>query len=177
MEIFETRNDMLLSFEKNLKIAELGVWRGDFSKNIYEICNPSELYLVDLYTGYFGSGDKDGNNYQYVQLEDEMLNLIKYFKDNTEVEVIKKSTTDFLLGLSDNYLDLVYIDADHSFDSVLNDLHNSYNKVKLGGLICGHDYVNGTEAKNAVDYFCNIKELKINSLTKDGCPSFCIIRE
>jgi hypothetical protein len=172
MKIFENRNKMLESFPRGLKIAELGVFEGEFSKTIYEICAPKELILIDLFEGYFGSGDKDGNNYHYVQLEDEMDKLINYFSDNPEVKIIKQSTSAYLESILDNSLDMVYIDADHSYESVINDLRLSYKKVKYGGYICGHDYI--YDAKNAIDHFCSEKNLEIICLTKDGCPSFCI---
>jgi len=173
-KIFENRNEMISTFDKNLIIAELGVFEGDFSKVINEICEPKELYLVDLFNGYFGSGDKDGKNYHYVQLEDEMNKLVDFFKESENVKIVKNSTTDFLNSLDDNYLDVVYIDADHGYSSVLNDLNLSYKKVKNGGLICGHDYVLNTEAEKAVNDFCSEMNLMIEFLTKDGCPSFCI---
>jgi hypothetical protein len=177
MQIFDNRNEMISSFEKDLIIAELGVFEGDFSKDIKKICKPKKLFLVDLFDGYFGSGDKDGKNYHYVQLEDEMSKLIKFFENDETVSVIKNSTSEFLNSLDDNYLDIVYIDADHSYNSVLEDLRLSYKKVKTGGLICGHDYVPSTQAEKAVNDFCNEMNLSINSITKDGCPSFCIIKK
>jgi hypothetical protein len=172
MKIFTTRNEMLKSFPKNQIIAELGVFKGEFSKIIYEVCEPKELLLVDLFEGWFGSGDKDGNNYHHVQLEDEMNNIINHFQNDPSVKVIKDSTISFINSLPDNYLDIVYIDADHSYHSVLNDLNFSFNKIKVGGLICGHDYI--YDAKVAVDDFCKSKNLQIEYLTQDGCPSFCI---
>jgi hypothetical protein len=177
MNIFETRNDMISTFNKKLKIAELGVFEGEFSKDIFNLCSPSELFLVDLFEGYFGSGNKDGQNYHYVQLENEMEKIKLFFQANEEVTVIKNSTVNFLNSLEDEYLDMVYIDADHSYNSVLEDLNLSYKKVKVGGLICGHDYVKSTAAEKAVNDFCHNHKLEINYLTNDGCPSFCIIKK
>jgi len=176
-KIFDNRDEMMKVFEKNLIIAELGVFEGEFSKKIKEICNPKKLFLVDLFHGNFGSGDKDGKNYHYVQLEDEMKKIIKHFENDDEVKVIKSSTVEFLNSIEDEYLDMVYIDADHSYNSVLNDLKLSYVKTKKGGYICGHDYVQKTEAEKAVNDFCKEMNLNIEYLTKDGCPSFCIIKK
>ena len=82
MKVFETRIELLNYLNKNLTIAELGVFEGEFSKEIHNICLPNKLYLVDLFDGYFGSGDKDGNNhhyyyYYYVQLEDKMKIMLE----------------------------------------------------------------------------------------------------
>lgn len=177
MQILQNRNELLKLLEKDLIIAELGVFEGDFSKIINDICSPKKLYLVDLFKGYFGSGDKDGRNYHYVQLEDEMNKLKEYFKNDENIEIIQNSTIEFLNTLEDNSLDMVYIDADHSYNSVLNDLKLSYKKVKTNGYICGHDYVPNTDAEKAVNKFCEEYNLTIKYLTKDGCPSFLIIKQ
>jgi hypothetical protein len=176
MEILENRNELLKLIEKDLIIAEIGVFEGEFSKIIFNECNPSKLYLVDLFNGYFGSGDKDGNNYHYVQLEDEMEKIKNYFSNNSNVIIKKLDSISFLNSLDDNYLDMVYIDADHSYNSVFNDLKTSFKKVKNGGYICGHDYVKNTEAEKAVNDFCEVFNLEIKYLTKDGCPSFLIVK-
>lgn len=177
MTRFETRNEMLEQFPKGLVMAELGVFEGEFSKIIHEVCKPSKLYLVDLFDGYFGSGDKDGNNHHYVQLEDEMVKIQENFKDDSTVEVIKSYSTEFLKSLPNESLDIVYIDADHSTRGCLYDLNLSYDKVKVGGLICGHDYLNGVGPFYAVNHFCNERRLEIEMITGDGCPSFCIIKK
>jgi predicted O-methyltransferase YrrM len=41
----------------------------------------------------------------------------------------------------DNQLDFVYIDARHDYEGVLEDLEAWWPKLKVGGLIAGHDYV------------------------------------
>jgi hypothetical protein len=176
MKIFETRNLMLESLPKGLKIAELGVFEGEFSKEIYSICKPKELNLVDLFSGIFGSGDKDGKNHRYINLDDALINIQKYFIDKLDVFIYKNSTVDFLMGTKDNYFDMIYIDADHSYNSVKKDLELSYQKIKPNGFICGHDYVTGTEAFHAVNDFCDEYKLSISCLTNDGCPSFLIVK-
>jgi len=41
---------------------------------------------------------------------------------------------------SDESIDLLFVDGDHSFDGCLSDLRNWYPKVKPNGVILGHDY-------------------------------------
>jgi len=53
----------------------------------------------------------------------------------------------------DKSLDLVFIDGDHSYNSVSADLHAWFKKVKPGGTIAGHDYP-FQEVRSAVhDFF------------------------
>ena len=43
--------------------------------------------------------------------------------------------------LPDKFFDVVYIDAGHTYEAVRDDIRNWRAKVKPGGLICGHDYI------------------------------------
>jgi len=43
--------------------------------------------------------------------------------------------------LPNDYYDLIYIDADHSMNSVIRDIKFSLPKLKKNGIICGHDYI------------------------------------
>ena len=175
--IFNTRNDMFNSFKKGLIIAELGVFEGEFSKIIFNQCLPKQLLLVDLFAGDFGSGDKDGKNHHNVDLQAEVLKISSYFQHNDNVQVIKASTLDFLQKLQANYLDIVYIDADHTEQAFREDLYLSYEKVKFGGIIAGHDYNRYSAIEMVVNQFCREKNLRISMLTRDGCPSFGIIKQ
>ena len=56
----------------------------------------------------------------------------------------------------DNYFNLVYIDADHTYPSVTEDITAWLPKVKVGGAITGHDYGGGWQpVVDAVDDFFN----------------------
>jgi dTDP-4-dehydrorhamnose reductase len=57
----------------------------------------------------------------------------------------------------DHSLDAVYIDGNHSYESVKKDIISWREKIKLGGVLCGHDYQDSnvrlaiTETINNVD--------------------------
>lgn len=170
------RNEWLETIPKNLVWAELGVFLGEFSEEIYNRTNPKKLYLVDTFPEYMISGDKDGNNLKEVNLTN-MPEILEN-KFSNKVIVVKDTSSNFLSSLDDQSLDIVYIDADHSYEGVKKDLVLSYNKVKDGGLICGHDYTNRFEGViRAVNEFCVEKQLKINFLSNDGCPTYCIKKD
>ena len=64
------------------------------------------------------------------------------------------------IGLSEEFdnesIDFVYIDGDHSYESIQQDLYYWYNKVKPGGIIGGHDYVDVWPGViRAVDDLCH----------------------
>jgi hypothetical protein len=179
MRIIETRNELLNLFEKNIKVCEIGVFKGEFSKLLIDTLNPNELHLIDLFEGMMCSGDKDGNNIVWTNLKDEYDKIVKLYNNNKNIIIHKGNSYDILNTLEDEYLDLIYIDGDHTYNGVKNDLNISYKKVKDGGYICGHDYTSQMfeGVVRAVDEFCEEKKLKIEYLTKDGCPTFCIIKK
>ena len=41
--------------------------------------------------------------------------------------------------VKDNVADLVFIDADHAYSSIVQDIKAWWPKVKTGGILCGHD--------------------------------------
>ena len=175
MKNFNTRNDLLDKLPKNLKVAELGVFVGDFAKEILYRMSPKEFFMVDMWMGTFGSGDKDGKNHTIIEsMEYVYRKLRNEYAHYDNVHVIKKFTNQFLNSLNDNYLDMVYIDADHSYNGVMSDLEISFKKVHNSGIISGHDYISGGEVFAAVNDFCKNYDQAIIATTNDGCPSFLI---
>lgn len=66
----------------------------------------------------------------------------KFLKEisNGRCSINHYSSVDFSTVVPDNSMDVVYIDADHSYESAKEDISLYLNKVKSGGFICGHDY-------------------------------------
>ena len=88
--------------------------------------------------------------------------------------LIRKKSTDAALEIPDNSLDLVYIDGDHTYDGVIEDLNAWWNKVnQQKGLICGDDYC-WDGVKQACDDFFNEKNLKYSLSYKKGREEFPI---
>jgi hypothetical protein len=176
MIFFENRDSLIESLDKNLIIAEVGVFKGDFGKKIF-ICNdPKKLYLIDIFTGDMISGDENGNNIETINLDIAYNNLKTYFNNFKNVEILKGYSYDALNSFGNNFFDLIYIDADHSYEGVKTDLNIAIKKIKFGGYISGHDYNNERfpGVVKAVDEFCSEHNLSIFALTKDTLPSFLI---
>lgn len=171
----KTRIELLKSFNKHLKIAELGVFQGDFSSNILEICEPSELYLVDLFCGIVESGDVNGNNVQKINGEKLLDYVSLKFNTRANVHIKKQCSVDFLRSIDQDYLDIVYIDSSHQYEHTKQELNLSFEKVKNDGFICGHDYSPVFEGVViAVNEFCEEKKLNLQLTTDDRLNSFYI---
>ena len=184
IELFDTRLDMIAKLvPTHGTYAEMGVLAGEFSKQLFTILNPKKLVLIDLFEGYTGSGDQDGNNMQMYNLQ-ECRNAIQItYCRNPEVILEQGDTVQCLSKYDDNSFDMIYIDADHSFTGVQRDLTMAFQKVKPNGWIMGHDYdMNMEKAKSyynfgtkaAVDQFCEMYNQQIYAKAMDGCISYAI---
>jgi len=186
MNTFQNRQEMFRFFcDKitNPTLLEIGVFKGDFLNFIIENCKFNHIDAVDLFDGIGCSADVDGNSMIYCDLNENYLNLNKKYEYIENVKIHKFNSIDFLKNQFDNKYDIIYIDGDHSYEGVKNDLINSFHKIKNGGYIMGHDYETNTEktkniydfgVKRAVDEFCIKYKQKILTKALDGCVSFCI---
>ena len=83
---------------------------------------------------------------------------------------------------NDGYLDFVFIDSNHDYKYVKEDIKEWSKKVRKGGIVSGHEYVNGFHGitygvKQAVNEW--VKKNKISPLfilKKDGCPTWMYVK-
>lgn len=172
----KTRIELLKSLNKDLVIAELGVFKGEFSQAIFDICQPKQLYLVDLFEGLVQSGDVNGKNIQVYHGYD-LENIARdKFSAHKNISIIKKDSVEFLKSFSEAYFDLIYIDSSHQYAHTKKELTESFRVIKDSGIIAGHDYdrEHFFEVCDAVDEFCLENNLKLQTTTSDGLNSFFI---
>ena len=173
MKYLNTRTDMLNMIPENSKFVEIGVFRGEFSRDIINIVKPEELFLVDIWQGKWGSGDKNGDNYvEILDMENVYLNMFHQAIKHNNIHIVRATSTAFLNSCDDCYFDSIYVDGDHEEQAVYNDLVNSYKKIRNGGNLMGHDYHH--QIKTSVDRFCADYKQEISYIANDGCPSFLI---
>ena len=153
--------DILYLVEKGTVGAEIGVWKANTSANFVKR-GVKELHLVDAWsvevykegvgqTGEWGSYQKYLERYKQVTggtteehfkaYYDKTYNeVVKRFKQMEHVHVHRSSSDDWFAKQENNYFDWIYLDGDHSYEGVLNDLNSSRRVVKDGGIILGDDY-------------------------------------
>lgn len=119
--------------------VEVGTFKGEFSRKMVENWNGT-LYMVDVWRGldddYIdASNSKNFNGGVY---SETMKNIEGY--ENRAI-MIRASSEKASEMFEDNSLDFVYIDANHAYDWVVQDISLWYPKVKKGGILWGHDYL------------------------------------
>ena len=103
--------------------VELGVNHGWTSQYILERHPNLRLYGVDF------ASDKP--------LQEAAA---RYSKFVGRAVLFTMTGTDAASSLADGFFDLVYIDADHSYAGVKEDIANWRRKVRGNGILAGHDY-------------------------------------
>lgn len=175
MEEFNKREDIIHFIKNEWVVAELGVFKGDFSK-ILSNAPLKELHLVDPFFGVVCSGDKKGENVQFLDGSLLYNEVSTKFKSDHRV-VIHRTTSDcYLNSLDNNSIDMVYIDTTHEYIQTKMELELSRSKVKNGGLICGHDYNQSAfpGVFRAVNEFLETYNLNMILTNEDFLESFII---
>lgn len=126
-----------LNGNKILTGVEIGVYKGDNSYSLLNNLNLKKLYMIDPFIGYSEYTDNVGsldNVYEYV---------VDRFCNYPNVEIIRDYSENAIRKIPGN-LDFCYIDGNHRYEYVKQDLALYWPKIKHGGMLAGHDIGNGS---------------------------------
>jgi|WetSurSiteA1Bulk_404760.scaffolds.fasta_scaffold00897_12 hypothetical protein len=131
------RGDLIakLIIDNNYKvIAEVGVSKGDTVRKILTNLDKNKYYLDKFYLIDLPESVK----------EERYLFEIHHLRKHIESKLftflfVGSSQASF--SVDDNYLDLVFVDGDHSEDGFYRDLRIWWRKVKKGGILIGDELV------------------------------------
>ncbi len=155
--------------------AEIGVWHGKFSE-AFCLANPNlQMLSVDAWESFHGYVDTKAKSVEGMQLAEASARE-RLSKCNCDIR--KGASVDVAKTIPDRSLDFVFIDANHSYEAVRDDLRAWVPKVKSGGIISGHDYcvnpakpfINVIPAVQEYLAACGIRRWYI--LDADRTPSF-----
>jgi predicted O-methyltransferase YrrM len=124
--------------------AEIGTYRGDFALDILEFCAPTKFYCVDPYKSY--EGFKDAINFESMDdiYAEAKRKLAPY---GERVEFLRMTSEEAAVQFPDDSLDFIYIDGNHSYPYVMQDLELWFPKIRQTGMLCGDDAVDGVTDK------------------------------
>jgi hypothetical protein len=120
-------------------VVEIGCWKGRSTKVLLDSCS-GIVYAVDKWEG---TNDQTG---AMVLLQDVYSEFVKNVGHYDNIEIIKELSLDAAKKI--NSVDMVFIDADHSYEAVKADIEAWLPKCDK--FICGHDY-DYPDVKKAVD--------------------------
>jgi Methyltransferase domain len=132
---------LLKSFNHSIIICEVGVQNAiHFTQLLTE--NVIKAYAVDSWTS-FGTIGQNDSDFTQEEMDYQYKMVVNKFENDNRVEIMKTFSSSASETFPDEYFDFIYIDADHTYDAVLEDLNKWYPKLKKGGIISGHDYIDG----------------------------------
>lgn len=154
-------------FLRNARVAEIGVWMGDYSWEILKH-GPAELWLVDPWKNQEKSVWDDWMNLSQADMDAAYGKVVEKFKGDSRVKVVREYSLAAARKAEDGYFDLVYVDGNHSHEACLQDMDAWWPKVKPGGWLAGHDYDGCWKGvKEAVDAFLASAGLELGLLTRE----------
>lgn len=128
--------------KKGAKVLEIGAWLGRttilFSKLLQ---GTGSLYVIDNWHGTDFWGSRQARN-EASKVPDYFYTFCQNIKKAgfySEVNILNMSSQEAASLLKDGGFDIVYLDADHRYQSVKRDILNWYPKLKPDGLFIGHD--------------------------------------
>ena len=134
--------DKLIKQNGFRSIAELGCKEGKTTE--FLLANNPELHIfaVDLFAPQpKQDGIEGGETYEdwnFSEIQAEFNRRTAAFSNRIFLSVGLTSQACNLLN--DEKLDLIFIDADHSYNGVATDIQMWLPKVRSGGIVAGHDF-------------------------------------
>jgi glycosyltransferase involved in cell wall biosynthesis/predicted O-methyltransferase YrrM len=165
-------DEMVMKATNGSVFVEVGAWFGKSTNYMASKIAQSDkdilFYAVDTWKG---SADEDLHSsivskFQGDIFQEFMDNVV--LSDNLEhILPIKDTSLNASVLFAPASVDFVMIDAGHSYNDVMADLHTWWRKVKPGGVLAGDDYSvfpGVTEAANK--FFCGQMETGFRSFKK-----------
>ena len=122
------------------RMAEVGVYRGDFAAAVLRGCEGlTRYYMIDPWR-HLSDWNKPANH------DDSVLSeFLEEAKAKTDFAagkrvILRGKTTEVIDQIADGELDFAYIDADHTLKGIAIDLIRVFPKVRAGGLLGGDDF-------------------------------------
>jgi len=122
--------------------VEVGTQGGGYSEVLLKQWISGTIYSVDRWQ--YVDGYIDVANFpqeEHDKIYEEAKNTLSKYGDRSII--MKMDSVEASGKFEDGSLDFVYIDADHSYNECLADLKAWYPKLRNGGLIAGHAFLDG----------------------------------
>lgn len=125
--------------KENLTIADVGCWTGQSTAILTNIVKQlkGKVYAIDWFQGSETTNlDEPAQYFNIKRIFEENM---RSMNSSNNVELINKKSKDAVNDFADNSLDVVFLDADHRYEYIKEDIKLWLPKVKPTGLLCGHD--------------------------------------
>jgi hypothetical protein len=158
-------------FGEPLVGAEIGAGIGGTTNVLLHTFPKLFLYAVDPWD----TGESENTTAitvpekQLKSMHDLFLARTEWAKDRLSVLAMKSK--DASIWVCEEELDFVFVDGDHRYEAVLNDLYDWWSRIRSGGVLIGHDYRHDRAGLfgviAAVTEFCNDFRLQLEMINRN----------
>jgi predicted O-methyltransferase YrrM len=127
----------------NGKLLEVGTWRGRSLLSILFLLKKLNYQKICSVDTFMGAPSEISTSQKDAVEEDiylQFLNNLTSFGYGDMVSTYKMESVKASNLFEDNYFDVIFIDADHVYEAVKQDISVWLPKIKTGGVLCGHDW-------------------------------------
>jgi FkbM family methyltransferase len=155
--------------------VEIGVQRALYSAQLLAAWKGSHLISIDPWSEAPSQEYIDIANVaqaEHDRIYDEACRRLAPF--GARSTIWRQTSIEAAPRVPHHSLDFVYIDARHDYASVIEDLEAWFDKVRPGGILAGHDYIDGMfpagefGVKSAVDEFFSKRGIAVHATSNDG---------
>lgn len=150
-KMYSGRNVWAESLPEGMSILEVGVAAADFSYRLLTEKKAEKIFLVDTF-------DNDEplplqtQQYRRYTRTTHLSFVQDRFKNYKNVTIIAGTSQKELPKIKEQF-DLIYLDAAHDYDSVVQDIENSIPLLKENGILAINDYIIWTKAEKGFEKY------------------------
>jgi hypothetical protein len=131
-------------------VVEVGVYDGTCSRLLRKLLPSAKLYLIDPWEVDTIYQESNGpRTIEESTINEAFKKVQNFFQDDPLAHILKKTSKE-ASSLVPNGLDLVFIDGNHDYEFVKEDIELWLPKLRPGGILAGHDYERFSGVKSAV---------------------------
>jgi len=146
--------------------AEIGVYKGYYSE---KLCKAGlKVYGIDPWMEFTGQGRTQARQDRQDFLYKHACGVLSPY----DCTIIRKTSTEAMGDFADESLDFVYIDGDHEFSHIAEDIAGWDRKVRKGGVVSGHDYY--CTDRGARNLVCHVGPVVDAYVKATGIESFYV---
>jgi predicted O-methyltransferase YrrM len=148
--------------------VEIGVACGKYSQRLCTEIPGLKIYCVDPWKQY-PENKRSGSQERLDGHYGEAVERLKPY--NTVI--IREMSMDAVKHFDDNSLDFVFIDGNHNYSYVLDDITEWSKKIRSGGIVSGHDYYKFRRSgviEAVTEYLKDKPDITLNTTTTHRPP-------